>query len=455
MKGLYSTVFIFLFLIAWATNSFAQSFDCSKASSADERAICGSPELSWLDTRLNRLYAIAVKKLNRPNLQNLANQQRIWLVSRKRCGGDFLCLIKRYETRIDDLEYLPVAGIFVPSFVCGSRLSADEQTICDTPSLARLDAQLSRQFVKTKQVLSPDQYAALLSSQGDWLRARRNCYDDRACIKQHYQSRIKVLKQNNFRGQSADSTQVVKRKKEIKPSASQSAPALPITEKRQALIIGNSSYKHAATLKNPQNDAELIAASLRKTGFTVTLLINASQSEMKRAMRNFGRTLRASNAIGLFYYAGHGVQVKGENYLIPIDANIVDETEVEIESINVNAFLQTMESARSRMNIIILDACRSNPFGSTSRGSAQGLAPVRAPNGTFIGYATSPGDVARDGEGQNSPYAKAIASNLLRPNLSIEQVFKKVRIEVQQETESQQMPWDLSSLTGDFYFLRR
>lgn len=225
-------------------------------------------------------------------------------------------------------------------------------------------------------------------------------------------------------------------------------------ETRIALVIGNSAYQSAGTLDNPQRDAKLMAERLKTAGFAVTLLVDADQQAMKRAMVDFGRELRSSEAVGLFYYAGHGLQVNGLNYLVPVNANIKDETEVGIETVSLADFLATMERARSRINIVVLDACRNNPFASNFRTESAGLARVDAPAGTFVAYATSPGSVASDGAGRNSPYTKALAETVLKPGMPIEQVFKDVRRAVQDETGGQQTPWEASSISADFSFIR-
>jgi hypothetical protein len=231
----------------------------------------------------------------------------------------------------------------------------------------------------------------------------------------------------------------------------QTAPAE--AESRLALVIGNSDYRHTPPLANPAHDAELMAATLASVGFEVTKLIDADQATMKLALVEFGRKLRGSDAVGLFYYAGHGAQVRGENYLIPVDANITDEAEVPIAAVNVNEFLATMERAESRINIVILDACRNNPFIANQRSATRGLARVEAPSGTYIAYATAPGQVAEDGSGGDSPYTKALATAITTPGIPIEQVFKKARSVVQAETDSKQTPWETSSITGDFFFV--
>lgn len=231
------------------------------------------------------------------------------------------------------------------------------------------------------------------------------------------------------------------------------APA--VAETRVALVIGNGAYTHAPSLKNPRADAELMTAALERVGFAVNKVLDADQRTMKQAMIEFGRALRRSDAVGLFYYAGHGVQVSGENYLIPVTANISDVSEVGFEGVNVNEFLATMERAAARINIVVLDACRDNPFAGASRSAARGLARVEAPRGTYIAYATSPGAVALDGQVGNSPYTAALASSLATPGLTIEQVFKTTRATVQKATGEQQTPWETSSITGEFFFVPR
>jgi caspase domain-containing protein/YARHG domain-containing protein len=224
-------------------------------------------------------------------------------------------------------------------------------------------------------------------------------------------------------------------------------------ETRLALVIGNSNYQHTPALPNPAHDAELMASTLASVGFDVTKVIDADQTTMKRAMVDFGRKLRTSDAVGLFYYAGHGLQVKGDNYLIPVDANISDETEVPIAGVNVNEFLETMERAQSRINIVVLDACRNNPFPTTHRSASRGLSRVEAPSGSYIAFATTPGQVAQDGDGADSPYTAALARSILAPGIPLEQVFKNTRKLVQAETNMQQTPWENSSITGDFFFV--
>ncbi len=221
-------------------------------------------------------------------------------------------------------------------------------------------------------------------------------------------------------------------------------------ERRIALVIGNGAYG-SAPLANPVNDARDMAESLRRCGFAVTRLENATRDQMATALRDFGDQL-LRGGVGLFYYAGHGMQVQGRNYLIPVNADIQREDEVPYQALDAEAVLAKMETARNRLNIVILDACRNNPFGRSSRSGAQGLAQMDAPKGTFIAFATAPGRVASDGTGRNGLYTRHLLANLSAPGLKLEDLFKRVRTGVLKDSAEQQMPWDSSSLIGDFFF---
>ncbi|MBI2254794.1 MAG: caspase family protein [Proteobacteria bacterium] len=226
-------------------------------------------------------------------------------------------------------------------------------------------------------------------------------------------------------------------------------------EPRLALVIGNGKYgKEIGSLINPPNDANLMADSLAKLGFKVTKLVNGDQKAMKRAISSFGQQLSAAgpDAVGLFFYAGHGIQVDGTNYLIPVGAAIAAEADVDLEAVSAETVLKQMEYAGARVNIVILDACRNNPLPRSMRGADRGLARMDAPAGSFIGYSTSPGDVANDGDGKNSPYTAALVSEMTKPGVAIEEAFRNVRVKVMATTAKQQVPWDSSSLTGAFYF---
>ena len=222
---------------------------------------------------------------------------------------------------------------------------------------------------------------------------------------------------------------------------------------RIALVIGNGAYENAP-LANPVNDARLIAQTLRQLDFQVLEHLNVNQKDMKRAIQLFGDRLElaGAEAVGLFYYAGHGVAVNGRNYLIPTDAAIDRESDIDIEAVATDTVLAQMEYTRNALNFVILDACRNNPYTRSFRSATRGLARMDAPRGTLISYATAPGDVALDGEGEHSPYSRALAKAMLKPGMLVEQMFKRVRQLVVAETENRQTPWESSSLTGDFYF---
>lgn len=228
------------------------------------------------------------------------------------------------------------------------------------------------------------------------------------------------------------------------------------TEKRVALIIGNADYK-SAPLRNPVNDAILMTEELKKLGFSVNSIKNGSQNQMKEAISKFGELLaKDKNTVGLFYYAGHGLQVKGKNYLVPTDAKVEKEPDVEVYCVDLDGLLANLEYAGNNMNIIILDACRNNPFGRGFRSQAgNGLATVNAPVGTIIAFATAPGSVAADGDGKNGLYTQEFVKAVSLPNLKIEDVFKKVRTQVKTYSEGKQIPWENSSIEGDFYFKKQ
>jgi hypothetical protein len=226
-------------------------------------------------------------------------------------------------------------------------------------------------------------------------------------------------------------------------------PASP--ERRIALVIGNSAYV-VGRLRNPINDARAMAKALRELGFEVIQREDLGQTDMKRSIKEFGAKLK-HGGVGLFYYAGHGVQVGGENYLIPVDAAPESTEEVKYEAVNAGLVLAQIASAGNSMNIMILDACRNNPFARTLRTVSDGLATVNAPSGTLIAYATAPGSVASDGDSSgNGIYTEELLKFIRVPGLSIEEVFKRVRLAVRQRTQDRQTPWESSSLTGDFFF---
>jgi hypothetical protein len=229
---------------------------------------------------------------------------------------------------------------------------------------------------------------------------------------------------------------------------------ISVIERRVALVIGNATYK-VNPLKNPVNDSTDMARSLRSVGFDVIEANNTTLAQMREATRRFADKLGNSD-VGLVYYSGHGVEVKGKNYLIPVNADIKREYEVVDQAFDASQFLEMMDNIRGpnnkRVNILIVDACRNNELQKSWRSTNNGLARMDAPGGTFISFATSPGRVAADGTGRNSPYTKHLLQALKQPNVPIEQVFKVVRRNVMEETKGEQIPWENSSLVGDFYF---
>jgi TPR repeat protein len=231
----------------------------------------------------------------------------------------------------------------------------------------------------------------------------------------------------------------------------QAGGAAAVQEARVALVIGNGGYR-TAPLKNPVNDARAVAEALQKSGFNVTRLEDATRAQMREAIRAFGARI-SEGGVGLFYFAGHGMQVKGRNYLVPVGADIAAEDEVAGEAVEVDAILAKMETARNRLNILILDACRNNPFGRSFRSSQQGLAQVDAPTGTFVAFATAPGRTAADGSGSNGLYTEALLRQFHTPGLKLEEVFKRTRADVLRASSQQQTPWENSSIVGDFYFV--
>ncbi len=232
------------------------------------------------------------------------------------------------------------------------------------------------------------------------------------------------------------------------PAAAQERGA---PERRLALVIGNSSYKVGA-LKNPANDARDMARALRGLGFEVIERQNLTRESFAAAVREFGDRLRGAS-VGLFYFAGHGLQVRGRNFLVPVDADIAREDEVPYRSFEVNEVLDKMDSARTPVNLVVLDACRNNPFARSFKTSSVGLAQMDAPAGTLIAFATAPGSVAQDGEaGGNGLYTGALLKHISAPGVAVEQMFKRVRVDVVASSKSAQVPWESSSLSRDFSF---
>ena len=243
-----------------------------------------------------------------------------------------------------------------------------------------------------------------------------------------------------------------------------------IADKRVALVVGNGTYRNVARLDNPVNDAKLLADTLRDLGFALVggdAQLDLDKASFDRAVQDFGAQLQGAD-VGLFFYAGHGVQVRGTNYLIPVDANPTREADVDFQMLDTNLVMRQMEGAGTRLNLVILDACRNNPFGGRGlvvgrgrdtetvrlRDTSSGLAQMQAPEGTLISFATQPGSVARDGSDGHSPYSRALAATIRRAGLGIFDAFNQVGLEVKRATGGAQQPWVSSSpIDGTFYFV--
>ena len=228
-------------------------------------------------------------------------------------------------------------------------------------------------------------------------------------------------------------------------------------EQRVALVIGNGAYRSVPHLANPPNDARAIADVLRGAGFDLVggkALVDLDRPGTEQAIRSFGQKLRGGT-IGLFYYAGHGVQINGANYLVPVSANLTTEADVKYELVDVNYVLDEMVQAGNRLNVVILDACRNNPFGGRGlRAVSSGLAQMQAPSGTVISYATQPGNVAADGADGHSPFTEALATSIREPGRTVFDVFNDVGVTVKKKTGGIQQPWLATSpIEGQFYFV--
>ncbi|VAW96243.1 hypothetical protein MNBD_GAMMA22-1265 [hydrothermal vent metagenome] len=257
--------------------------------------------------------------------------------------------------------------------------------------------------------------------------------------------------------------------------------AISKSDKRFALVIGNSDYRYATTLKNPKNDSSDMAKTLKGLYFETTLIQNATKLQINSAIKKFIIKLKKNGGVGLFYYAGHGVQFEGSNYLIPTETKAGSELEIKSQSFDISNLLNGLRNIAEATNIIILDACRDNPFKNIhppgirsspkSRSVAtagnrslvritipkldSGLSKLDAPSNTLIAFATAPGKVAIDGQGRNSPYTANLIESLQRSGLTIDEVFRRVRLNVAKQSNGKQIPWESSSMMQRFYFKHR
>lgn len=228
-------------------------------------------------------------------------------------------------------------------------------------------------------------------------------------------------------------------------------------ENRIALVIGQSNYRAVVALPNPANDAKAMSQLLREAGFEVLSAADLTQTEMREKIGDFAAEVAAKgpDTIALVFYAGHGLQIDGENFLVPVDVDPKREADIPLQAVRLNDILNTLTSVPSKMRIVLLDACRNNPFPAINQSAGRGLAIVDAKigaPGTFVSFSTSPGAEAEDGSGADSPYTSALLLAAKEPGLSIEETFKRVRVSVNKATEGRQTPWDSSSLTDEFRF---
>lgn len=238
---------------------------------------------------------------------------------------------------------------------------------------------------------------------------------------------------------------------EKKPAAVVASAASLVLAPKHALIIGNSSYGFAP-LKNPANDAKAIGEQLSREGFQVTVGLDLTRQQMIDAIRAYGEALNRTKAVGMFYYAGHGLQLAWRNYLVPTDASISRIDDIQAKCVDVNAVIEGIAKAANPMNVVILDACRENPFGDVKL-DQKGLSQLDAPPGTLLAYATAPGNLASDGDGANGLYTEHLLREMKVPEAKIEDVFKRVRLGVRRRSNGQQIPWESTSLEEDFWFI--
>jgi len=233
--------------------------------------------------------------------------------------------------------------------------------------------------------------------------------------------------------------------------ASLSSVAQAPLDIRIALVIGNAAYKHIPELGNSGNDAKSMSVVLKKLGFKVFDVIDGSKAEMNRAIEQMQSQLKGQQAVAMLYYAGHGLQLDWHNYMVPVDAKLQQATDVPKQTVDIEQVIRVFKDSGTRMNIIVLDACRDNPFSGTT--GSKGLAQLDAPPGTYLAFATAPGNVAEDGDeaSGNGLFTQYLLKELQRP-AKIEDVFKRVRLQVRQKSQGRQIPWDSSSLEDDFAF---
>jgi len=425
------------------------SFDCARKSTPDEITICGDASLTRLDGLVGDLYATAGVRLDDSQRAALRDSQRAWIRRRAVCGWDAGCIQTLYSERIRQLQALvpsPAAPALQPSFDCARKSTPDEIMICGDASLTRLDGVVGALYAAAGERLDDSQKAALRDSQRAWMRRRAACGWDAGCIETVYSERIPQL-------QAA-----VKQTGAAVAVTADIARAVPAPAGRRiALVIGMSAYTHVGRLRNPASDARAVAAVFRRLGFAEVIeREDLSRAGLEETLKDFGD--KAADADwAVVYYAGHGVEMNGENYLVPVDAKLDRADHVEEETVTLKRVLSKAEAAR-KLRMVILDACRNNPFrmasaDGRSRAIGRGLSPVEPAGGVLVVYAARGGTVADDGGTEHSPFAEALLTHVETPDLEISLLFRKVRDQVLAHTHNAQEPFVYGSLPGDgFYF---
>jgi tetratricopeptide (TPR) repeat protein len=347
---------------------------------------------------------------------------------------------------------------------CYDHLSNNEEALNSYTNAIRelADKPESKAKLLYERSLIHSRMGNLIQSQND-LREGLNAQPSNADIKKALEKIPVAMRQTEGSDKAKDNSKAKDNNKEgtatpIVDDANVSVADAYADEKRYALVIGNSKYpKEIGMLRNPVNDASDIAKELKNSNFDVTLLTDATYGQIRAALMKFKENLDGGDrdkTVGLFYYAGHGLQFDDENYMVPVDASVAFEDDIPRYCFPINRMvLANMERANTRMNIVILDACRNNPFPALNRSlNNSGLGEMKRARGSFIAYATSPGSVASDGAGRNGLYTQELLKAMRKPGLTIEQVFKEVRANVLKLSSNKQNTWDSSNIIGEFHF---
>jgi uncharacterized protein len=427
------------------------SFDCARKSAPDEITICGDVSLIRLDGVLGTLYAAAGERLDDSQKTALRDSQRAWMRRRAACGGDAGCIWRLYAERLAQLQALvpsPSAPAPQPSFDCTRKSTPDEITICGDTALARLDGLVGALYAAAGERLDDSQKAALRDSQRAWMRRRAACGSDAGCIETLYSERIPQLQ-----------TAVKQIGAAVEVTAS-IADAVPVPAGRRiALVVGMSAYRNVAPLRNPAGDARAVADAFLRLGFAEVIeREDLTRADLERTLKDFGDKAAGSDW-AVIYYAGHGVEMNGENYLVPVDAKLDRADHVEDETVTLKRVLSKTEAAH-KLRMVILDACRNSPFAMASadgrpRAIGRGLSPIEPAGGVLVAFAARGGTIADDGSGEHSPFTEALLANLEAPGLDIRIMFSKVRDQVLVRTNNAQEPFTYGSLPGEELYFRQ